>query len=335
MAGAQRGWLTFEAYRAAGGLRGAVARLAESAYAELDPGQAAIARSMFLRLAGPGEGEGVVRRRVSLAELDVEGDPAVARVLEMLTDDRLLTTGDGYVEVGHEALLREWPRFQTWLDEDAEGRKVRLHLIGAARDWEQRGREPADLYRGARLSVALDWAAEHQVELNAMEREFLEASREATQREVEKERRTNRRLRGLLVGAGLLIVVAVGAGGFALTQADVARQQAALAEQQRGEAETARTEAESAARLARSRELAASAINVIGEDPALSKLLAVSAADLDPTGLEIETVLHRMGSRPAAGSLDTASGCGRGRPHPDLAPSRRAPYGSRDRPRVA
>ena len=79
----EHGWLTVAAYRAGGGLRGAVARLAEGAYAELDPGQAAIARSMFLRLAGPGEGEGVVRRRVSLAELDVEGDPAVARVLEL------------------------------------------------------------------------------------------------------------------------------------------------------------------------------------------------------------------------------------------------------------
>ena len=46
------------------------------------PGQAAIARSIFLRLAGPGEGEGVVRRRVPLAELDADGDPAAGRVLE-------------------------------------------------------------------------------------------------------------------------------------------------------------------------------------------------------------------------------------------------------------
>ena len=132
----------------AGGLHGAIARLAEAAYAQFDPGQAAVARSMFLRLAGPGEGEGVVRRRVTLSELDADGDPTAAHVLQALTDARLLTTGDGFVEVAHEALLREWPRLQTWLEEDAEGRKVRLHLIGAARDWEQRGREPADLYRG-------------------------------------------------------------------------------------------------------------------------------------------------------------------------------------------
>ena len=138
------GWLTLDAYRAGGGLKGAVARLAESAFAELDPAQTRIARAIFLRLAGPGEGEGVVRQRVALAELDVDRDPAIARVLEILTAARLLTTGDGYVEVAHEALLREWPRLQAWLEEDATGRRLRLHLMGAVRDWEQRGREPAD-----------------------------------------------------------------------------------------------------------------------------------------------------------------------------------------------
>jgi class 3 adenylate cyclase/WD40 repeat protein/energy-coupling factor transporter ATP-binding protein EcfA2 len=287
------GWLTLEAYRAGGGLHGAIARLAEAAYAELDPGQSAVARSMFLRLAGPGEGEAVVRRRVALTELDADGDPVAGRVLETLTDARLLTTGDGYVEVAHEALLREWPRLQAWLEEDAEGRKVRLHLIGAARDWDQRGREPADLYRGARLSVALDWATEHQVELYATEREFLEASREATQREVEIERRTNRRLRGLLVGAGVLLVVAVAAGGFALTQADAARQQAALVEQRRVEAEAARTEAETAESFARSRELAASAVAMLDRDPALSKLLALASSSIEDPPLESIAVLHQ------------------------------------------
>jgi hypothetical protein len=110
------GWMTLDAYRAGGGLHGAIARLAEASYAQFDPGQAAVARSMFLRLAGPGEGEGVVRRRVTLSELDADGDPTASRVLQALTAARLLTTGDGFVEVAHEALLREWPRLQTWLE---------------------------------------------------------------------------------------------------------------------------------------------------------------------------------------------------------------------------
>ena len=156
--------LTLAAYHASTGVRGAVARLAENTFARLGPQEQNVGRAMFLRLAGTGDGEGVVRRRVTLAELDAERDPVVAHVLTVLTDARLLTSGDGYTEVAHEALLREWPRLQGWLAEDAVGRELRLHLIDAAREWQTDGRDPGDLYRGARLAAALEWAEGHAVE---------------------------------------------------------------------------------------------------------------------------------------------------------------------------
>ena len=202
----QDGRLTLAAYRASGGVHGAVARLAENAYADLEPGQQQLARSVFLRLAGPGEGEGMVRRRVPLTEFDVDSDRDLAAVIEALTNARLLTSGEGYVEVAHEALLREWPRLQRWLEEDAAGRQLRIHLTDAARDWNAGGRQPGDLYRAARLSAALDWASQHDVDLNAVEREFLEESRLASERDADRQRRTNRRLRMLLVGAAVFLV---------------------------------------------------------------------------------------------------------------------------------
>ena len=267
----QAGRLTLAAYRASGGVQGAVARLAETAYASLSEDERAIARSIFLRLAGTGEGEGIVRRRVPLIEFD-QTDERVSSVLTRLTDARLLTSGDGFVEVAHEALLREWPRLQRWLEEDAAGRQLRLHLIDAARDWEVRGREAGDLYRSARLAAALDWSAEHTVELNALEREFVEQSRIASEAEVERQRRTNRRLRALLAGAAVFLLVAVAAGGFALYQSQLANQ---------------------AEQFARSRELAASAIASREDDPTLSKLLAIEAASIAEPPLESVAALHR------------------------------------------
>jgi hypothetical protein len=38
-----------------------------------------------------------------------------------LTARRLLTKGEGTVEVALEALLREWPRLRGWLEEDTHG----------------------------------------------------------------------------------------------------------------------------------------------------------------------------------------------------------------------
>jgi hypothetical protein len=102
--------LTMAAYRQAGGVRGAVARLAEHAWQQLDPEQQAVARRILLRLAGPGEGEGVVRRRVPLDEVAPTHDERSRAVLDALVDQRLLSVGEDSVEVAHEALLREWPR---------------------------------------------------------------------------------------------------------------------------------------------------------------------------------------------------------------------------------
>ena len=149
-----------------------------------------------------------MRRRVQLSELEGEG---VAEVLSVLADDRLVTIGEGEVEVAHEALLREWPRLRGWLDEDAQGRHLHRQLGAAAREWDDGGRDPGELYRGARLAAALEWSRGHEDELNAAERAFLAASRAAAER-------SQRRLRAVLAGVATLLVLALIAGVVALDQ---------------------------------------------------------------------------------------------------------------------
>src|SRR5215213_2572258 len=196
--------LTLAGYHASGGVKGAVARLADRAFGRLDPGQQAAARRLLLRLAGPGEGELVVGRRVPLTELDLEHDPDLGAALRMLTEARLLTTAEATVEVAHEALLRQWPRLRGWLEEDTQGRALHRHLTRAAQEWQAGGRDSTELYRGARLAAALDWAGEHRADLNESERAYLDRSRQTAEHEVnqarqrvEQEARSNRRLRGL------------------------------------------------------------------------------------------------------------------------------------------
>ena len=112
-----------------------------------------------------------MRRRAPLAELDLERNEDVADVLATLADSRLVTVGEGSVEVAHEALLREWPRLREWIEEDAEGRRLRRHITQAATEWDAAGRDQGELYRGARLAAALDWSADHAFELNELERD--------------------------------------------------------------------------------------------------------------------------------------------------------------------
>jgi WD40 repeat protein/class 3 adenylate cyclase len=225
--------LTMERYRETGGVRAAVARLAEDAYARLSAQEQIVARAMLLRLAGTEIGDAAIGRRVSLAELDVDHDPDAAEVLTVLADARMLTVSEGSVEVAHDALLREWPRLRGWLEEDIEGRQLHHHLTEAAREWTAGGEDAADLYRGARLASAMDWTAQHTVELNEQERAFLGQSREASQAEIDRTRRMNRRLKGSLTGVALFLVVALVGASLALQQRAHARAIATVAESKR------------------------------------------------------------------------------------------------------
>jgi hypothetical protein len=225
--------LTLAAYERSGGVKGAVARLAERAYTALPDDDQRAARRILLRLSGTGTGDAAVRRRVALDELDIAHDDQAARVLGLLADSRLVTLSEDSAEVSHEALLREWPRLRGWLEEDAQGRRLHSHIAAAARDWDEADRETGRLLRGARLASALEWAPQHDAELNRVEREFLDASRSENELEAERSRRANRRLTALLAVAGAGLVIAVVAGLVALSQRGDARDAARTADAQR------------------------------------------------------------------------------------------------------
>ncbi|MEA2143827.1 MAG: hypothetical protein QOI64_2257, partial [Solirubrobacteraceae bacterium] len=197
--------LRYADYERTGGVRGAVARLAEDAFGDLDADQQVVARGVLMRLAGEGAAGGVERRRVLLAELDTEDSEAVASVVALLVDRRLLTASVGSVELAHEALLREWPRLRDWIEADREGLRIHRNLSAAAQEWEQLRRDEGALYRGARLTEAIEWEEGRRPRLNEIERAFLAASAAAQQRE----RVTRRRRIALAFGSLTVALLAI------------------------------------------------------------------------------------------------------------------------------
>ncbi len=180
--------LNLKAYMEAGGVRSAIAKTAERVfYRDLTPAQQGIAKSIFLRLTELGEGTQDTRRRISVQELVPPG-PAIdadqiQEVLVKLADARLVITGEGTVEVAHEALIREWPTLREWLTADREGLRLHRHLTESAQEWELLNRDMEALYRGTRLSQAVEWAIANPRALNAQEKAFLEASQKAAEHE--------------------------------------------------------------------------------------------------------------------------------------------------------
>ncbi len=299
--------LTVSGYLATGGVRGAIAETADVVFHDgLDEAQQVIARDIFLRLTQLGDEDGAAetRRRVALGELTARPESAgsVRAVLTQLADARLITTDGDAVEVAHEALIREWPTLRGWLEADRDGLRLHRHLTLAAESWRQAGGDPSELYRGARLAQAGEWAAQHPGGLNEAEAEFLAASqaqaeRESAEREAQRQRelaaahalaetqgRAASSLRRRAVYLGIAFVLTLGMAGAALYFGEQARQSA--------------LQALAVGRLATARELAAAAVNNLEVDPERSILLAIQAisttrAQGEPVAPEAEAALHQ------------------------------------------
>jgi WD40 repeat protein/energy-coupling factor transporter ATP-binding protein EcfA2 len=251
--------LTLDGYRAAGGVNGALARLAEDGYAVIPAPARPAARRILLRLCDVGEDAALdVRRRLPLSDVVDDNDADGRAALDALADRRLLAVDGDTVEVAHESLLREWPRLRTWLEEDVEGRRLHRRLGDAARAWEADSRDPSELYRGTQLDAATAWAGGHADVLNRTERAFLDASTAQHEAERRREGTRARRLHALLAALAIALVVSLVAGAVALGQ---------------------RNRASDQGRLAEARELAAAANANLDVDPERSILLALEAVD--------------------------------------------------------
>jgi DNA-binding SARP family transcriptional activator/WD40 repeat protein len=272
--------LTSDSYSAVGGVRGALTRRADDLYARLDPDQQAAAKQLFLRMVTIADSDEWGRRIPASEILSLDVDVvALQGVIEVFGAHRLLTldrdyvTGSPTVEVAHEALLREWSRLRTWVDDARTGLRERRRVAAAAREWVEAGEQPDFLLTGMRLAPIVSWSEETDLALTDTERRFLAASLDAEQSARDAKSRRRRVLAGISAVVGLVVVVLV---VFGLT---------------------ARSGTQRLAEIRRLDRLTEAARDVLDRDPNLSLLLAIEAAEgTEAIGLDVspETieVLH-------------------------------------------
>ncbi len=268
--------LTLQAYRASGGVLGALARRAEDLYREMDDPQKDAARQLFLRLIRLGDGTEDTRRRVRWAELISIGSSkaVIQTVLEQLGKYRLLTfdrdpqTREPTVEIAHEALIREWQLLREWLNENRDDLRVQQRLTVSTTEWLNTGRDESFLASGARLTQFEALMTAGRIALNENEQAYVRAS-------IAKRRRAARRVK---MAVATLIVATVGALILAL----YAFEQQNRAQKSQQKAVQERDRADSESRISRSRELAATALN--NQDQIdLSLLLSLEALKVSDT----------------------------------------------------
>jgi WD domain, G-beta repeat len=151
-----------------------------------------------------GEGAQDTRRPVPKEALLHLGAPErVDRLIAHLASSRLMSTSgqglqspkENFVEVSHEALIREWPALREWLKENREDLRLERRLLQAAEEWHGLERDPSALLHGIRLARAQEWLARQQ-HAPPLLGDFLGASRDAREEVARKEREARDRDQG-------------------------------------------------------------------------------------------------------------------------------------------
>ncbi|MDX3663407.1 helix-turn-helix domain-containing protein [Streptomyces sp. ID05-26A] len=207
--------LTLSGYEEVGGLDHAVARTAQDVLDGLSPAGREQARRILLRLVTADD----TKRRAHQSELEADDE-----VLFALAAARLVVIDRDGVELAHEALIRGWPTFQGWVEEDRANIKAQRELTHATQTWESLDRDAGALWRGRRLANVPGGLS-----LNAAERAFLAASLAAEEEVSASARRRTRRQRQLLAVLVALVVVAASSTVFALRASIAADEQRANA----------------------------------------------------------------------------------------------------------
>ena len=275
--------LTLSDYERAGGISGALARRAEEVFAPMEERRGDEVQRLFLQLVSVTDVGELARLRVPQGDL-VGEEATVAMVLErfgaqrLLTFDQDTTTGAATVEIAHEALMSEWPRFSRWVADALDDLRMARRLAGAISEWRSSGRDPSFLLSGARLIEMEGWVESSHIDIPASGFELVTASRAAEESAAQI---AARRRRVVLTTVSVAAVMAIGMAVFAFDQAREARDQAAVAEEQ--------------TRVATVRELAAASAASLATDPELASLLALQAVEESGETVlpEAEEALHR------------------------------------------
>ena len=225
-----RNRITWQVYRKVGDPLKALTSSADEFYDGLTPETQQEVKRILLELVRVDELLEAYRQPVPRSRLLEAGRANTKDALRLLVANDYVrissapSDADAMVEVKHESLVRNWPRFVGWIDEKRRQRRERLGLTEAASRWAESGKPEEGLLTGWQLQ-----AAEGLSDLSDLEKEFVQASvagvdrmhqaKEATlRREIEQasalaaaEAKSALRLRYLWFATVLIAIIGAGA----------------------------------------------------------------------------------------------------------------------------
>ena len=292
------GTLTVADYQASGGIRNALTQTAEQAYESLTDGQQRLARQLFLRLVHVADGVPPSRARSRSANCPAGTAGDAEPVLATFVGERMITVDADAAQITHDALLTAWPRLRTWIEEGTAELRDRGRITDGARAWARpAGRRP-------RCGAAAGWrwrgngrptrpSGRH---CPAQALSFVDASVAAGAASERAARRRTRRLQATVAVLAALVLAVAGLSGYAFSQ-------------RFGGPWRRGRQALQAASDADSRDMAFTADQLRGQDPAVAAQLSVARASSRATPQATASLLESSGAPSVARIDDSRAWC--------------------------
>ena len=224
--------LTYASYRELGRLEGAIANHADAVVESLSDEARSALPSLLLALVEIDELKGTTTarspRRQTLSGTQQEAADRFVTARLLVADNS--GTGET-LRLAHEALLVHWPRLASLIAEHRDFLILRRRLQADAANWRHHGaHEDFLLPTGRRLAEAQDLLRRRRADLDleivdyaeasiAAERAQIEAAERAREAALRRELRHSRRV---AAAVSVLLLFAIGLGGFAWQQRGVA-----------------------------------------------------------------------------------------------------------------
>lgn len=208
--------LTLDAYERMGRVSGAIAKHAETVFANLDLDEKKIMPSVMAQLVYSSknpEDKGT-RRLAYRTDVGEEGWILLQKLAgsnnRLVVIDRDEISTQETAEIIHESLIHHWERFQDWIAENLAFREWQDRLRVLVEQWNKNPKDHGPLLRGNLLAEAIKWLNEPDRLISDQERNFIQASIRANE--------DQRRITFLSWIGLVLLIIALGASAIAISK---------------------------------------------------------------------------------------------------------------------
>jgi|GEM_PF-2622727 len=226
---AATGQMNVKQYDAMGGLSGVVGLYAEKLYQSLTPIRQNAAKRILLQGIEITDDSKQVVRPVERARLAFSWASAedIEQTVAALVNGNLLCSsvdaesGEATLQPIHELLPALWPRYQEWVNQEAENLRYGSHLERLAATWSARDYSEQALLRGSTLDEAINWTQNTDHLPSLLLQNYVAVSSEIRRNYETQQKRGALRQRGVnvaLIVSFLVAILVIVGGAFLLVR---------------------------------------------------------------------------------------------------------------------